>query len=132
MTFHEACHAVQNRAGTMVHCVLDEGHTGPHDYGDREKHTVEIGYILDEALAIYEERSKLYGDQWRKYGWRGCLYNARRKVERAWEHLWNRETERPTVHDDVDDLLDTINYCAMAIKSVREGNRDGKGGWWNV
>lgn len=107
--------------------------------------TEQLRGILDEAAVIYEQRDQQYGDQWKKYGYRGTLYNARRKIERAWETLWNaapvgqievttfEEAERHYAPDDmpdVDDLLDTINYCAMTIMEVRAGNRDGTGGWW--
>jgi len=86
--------------------------------------------ILNEAADIYERRDKQYGDQWKKYGWRGALYNARRKVERAWEQLWDHDPTVTLDDDPTDDLLDTINYCAMCIMEVRAGNRDGTGGWW--
>lgn len=102
--------------------------------------------VLARAAAIYAERERAYGGQWKKYGWRGAIYNARRKVERAFTTLWNAEpraevtfhpdettTQKPGVFADpidVDDLLDTINYCAMAIMQVEDGNRDGAGSWW--
>ncbi len=93
----------------------------------------DIRKVLDQAGDIYELRHPNYGDQWKKYGWRGALYNARRKVERAWAQLWNAAEPSPEYKEDmpgVDDLLDTINYCAMAILEVRNGNRDGTGKWW--
>lgn len=92
----------------------------------------ELRNILKEAGDIYAARHPHYGDQWRKYGWRGCLYSGRRKIERAWTQLWNKEPEYVKEGEvgGVDDLLDTINYCAMAVMEVRRGNRDGEGIWW--
>lgn len=101
--------------------------------------------VLDQAMAIYNQRDGSYGNQWKKYGWRGALFNARRKVERAWAIWWDavvdtaeisvwqekKPVRRVAVGElDVDDLLDTIMYCAMAVLEIRGGNRDGEGGWW--
>jgi hypothetical protein len=83
--------------------------------------------VMIEALNIYRERNRKYKDNWRRYGWRGCLYDLRRKVERAWDLLWNAED---TEQLDVDDLLDVINYAAITVRAVRELNRDGTGRWW--
>jgi hypothetical protein len=88
--------------------------------------------VFTRCLAIFRERNKQHKDSWRREGWRGCLFNLRRKVERAWDYLWGFD---PYLREglpeiDVDDLLDSINYAALAIIAVEEGNRDGKGGWW--
>ncbi len=96
--------------------------------------TERIRAILNEAADIYDDRHPHYGDQWRKYGWRGALYSARRKVERAWAQLWDAPAE--PVEDEeqgtngTDDVLDAIVYLAMAVLEAREGNRDGTGEWW--
>lgn len=96
------------------------------------EHVAELAAVLNEALAIYAERQKSYGQQWRKYGVKGALYSARRKIERAWAQLWDGPAESHPLAgvSGVDDLLDTINYAAMAILCVRSGNRDGEGAWW--
>jgi hypothetical protein len=98
-----------------------------------------------EALAVYKERNARYGDAWRRSGWRGTLTDLRRKIERAWSFLWSAEPRdvvevqawqdadpKPIDADpvDVDDLIDIINYAVFSIRAVREGNRDGYGGWW--
>lgn len=93
-----------------------------------------IRAILNEAADIYDARHPHYGDQWRKYGWRGALYSARRKVERAWAQLWDAPAE-PVDHmsegvNSTDDVLDAIVYLAMAVLEARQGNRDGHGEWW--
>jgi hypothetical protein len=101
--------------------------------------------VLMEALAVYKERNARYGDAWRRSGWRGTLTDLRRKIERAWSFLWSAEPRdvvevqawqdadpKPIDADpvDVDDLIDIINYAVFSIRAVREGNRDGYGGWW--
>lgn len=101
-------------------------------YGDDVSESVRSqGQVFLEALKIYQDRNEEYRDNWRRYGWRGCLYDLRRKVERAWDRLWsikpgdNDSWERPD-----DDLLDVINYAAITARAIQEGNRDGEGGWW--
>lgn len=95
--------------------------------------------ILSRAASIFAQRQEQYGDQWKQYGWRGCLYNARRKAERAWRTLWNAKPDMvevtafqdrephlvPGTMPDTDDLYDLINYAAMAIMAVADNNRDG-------
>ncbi len=105
----------------------------------------EQAQIFKEAMDIYRERNAKYGDAWRRSGWRGTLTDLRRKIERAWSFLWSAEphdkveitqmgSSEPEYADgdpvDVDDLFDIINYAAFSIRAVREGNRDGYGGWW--
>lgn len=87
----------------------------------------ETSEVLEEALGIYVDRFPKYRDNWRRYGWRGSLFNLRRKVERAWDLFWDAE-ENGT--EDVDDLLDVIVYAATTIRALREHNRDGEGNWW--
>lgn len=83
--------------------------------------------VLAEALYIYEGRYGKYGDLWRTYGWRGALFQARVGLRRAWHVLWNGS---PTEGHSVDDMLDTINYLALAVRAVREQNRDGRDEWF--
>lgn len=91
--------------------------------------------IFDEALIIYAERNVHYKDNWRRFGWRGCLFRLRERVERAWDGLWDADPDtmdeedetRPTTrHPIEDDLLDLINFAAFTIRAIREGNRDGE------
>jgi hypothetical protein len=81
--------------------------------------------IMDEALAIYTERNERYVDNWRRFGWRGCLFRLRERVERAWDELWDADPEG-ALHDD--DLVDLINFAAFTVRAIRERNRDGE--WW--
>ncbi len=101
--------------------------------------------VLEEALDVYIERHRQRGDLWRKYGWRGMLYDVRVCAERAWVRWFGAEPVTVDVrrfgdpepqhlnaaeHLHVDELLDVINYAAMGIRAIREGNRDGDN-WWH-
>jgi hypothetical protein len=91
-----------------------------------------IKAVLLEAHEIYVRRNAQHKDSWRREGLRGALFNLRRKVERAWDYLFNADFDFTESRDyDEDDLLDVINYAAIAVLAKREGNRDGKGTWWN-
>jgi hypothetical protein len=112
----------QNKEGTRITINVE---------GDPSDAVSQQASILGDALTIYAERNEKYKDNWRRYGWRGLLYDCRRKVERAWDALWNLRPEAVEVHADDDDLLDVVNYAALAVRAVRENNRDGEGGWWS-
>jgi hypothetical protein len=87
--------------------------------------------ILHKAMALMVERDEHYSDQWKKYGWRGAIFNLRRKAERAWSILFNKP-ELEVMATDEDDLLDIVNYAAMCIAMMREQNRDGVPEWWDI
>lgn len=84
------------------------------------------GKILAEAFNVHHQREKKYKSMFKRYGWRGCLFQARCSLERAWEVFWPARDDHAK-QENVDDLIDTINYCAMAIQEIRARNRDG---WW--
>lgn len=95
--------------------------------------------VLDMAMRVYAERNAKYGDAWRRSGWRGTLTDLRRKIERAWTFLWHAtpipkpdegEARIDVDPDHIDDLIDIINYAAFSVRAIKEGNRDGYGGWW--
>lgn len=86
--------------------------------------------VLVEALKVYSDRAAKYGSNWRRKGWRGALFGARLAIERAWDMLWSaapgRTISRGHPPHDVDDLIDAINYAAMAVRLVEVGARDGE------
>lgn len=98
--------------------------------------------IMERALAIMVERDPKYHDSWKNYGWRGAIFNMRRKAQRAWNLLFNHEvTHAPPVPPseaiqgkmpELDDLYDIINYATMAVQCIEDGNRDGTDGWWRT
>ena len=85
--------------------------------------------VFAEAMRIYAMRNTRYKDNWRRFGWRGCLFRVRERAERAWDDLfWAElpETDYSKFSEaHVDDLLDLINLAAFAVRAIREGNRDG-------
>lgn len=99
--------------------------------GDLPPHLAVHNEVLQQAFKMFKKRDESYADSWKVYGWRGALYNVRRKAERAWAQLWNLDTSSYQDSDE-DDLLDIINYAAMTIQCMREGNRNGTNGWWDV
>lgn len=103
----------------------------------------EQALVLSKALYVYEQRNQKYKDNWRRFGWRGCIFRLRERVERLWDHLWDAPPGEPidvtefsgeekhlrtTADQDIDDALDLINFAAFTVRAVREGNRDGS--WW--
>jgi hypothetical protein len=80
--------------------------------------------VMRRAVMIHVERNKLYHDNWRRFGWRGCLFRLRERTERAWDGLWDAPAQEPPL-EIVDDLLDLINFAAYTIRAIEEGNRDG-------
>lgn len=102
------------------------------DLGDGDTTEDRLAAIFAEAHGIFVKRNRQHQDSWKREGLRGCLFNLRRKVERAWDYLFNADfTVTPADDYDEDDMLDAINYAALAVLAKREGNRDGQGGWWN-
>ncbi len=105
-------------------------------FGDAEGQLLEHTRVLLAALQIHEQRREEYGDNWRRQGYRGSLFKLRLKVERVWDGLWGQITNReidtsqgnmqPTIDQKTDDLLDAINYAAMAWRLARVGDRDGE------
>lgn len=84
--------------------------------------------ILDHALRIYYIRNIHYKDNWRRFGWRGCLFRLRERTERAWDALWEQDSD--AVPEAVkDDLYDLINFAAFTLRAIEENNRDGE--WWS-
>jgi hypothetical protein len=86
---------------------------------------------LLEALEIYSDRNGRYKDNWRRFGWRGCIFRIRERAERAWDDLFYAEVpehiedHKRWADAKVDDLVDLINFSCFAIRAIREGNRDG-------
>lgn len=68
--------------------------------------------ILLRAQRIYESRFIKYKDvPIRAMGWRGCISEARKLIDR-WSALWLHDS----AERDPDDPLDLINYAVHAIR----------------
>lgn len=123
-------------AAIKARAVLDRAAYASNDprLGDEPEHPDspegQMESIFLEALEVFRKRNAVYHDAWKRSGWRGLMFDIRKKVERAWDALWDADPTPSGEPNDVDDLLDMINYAACAMRAIREGNRDGVGGWW--
>jgi hypothetical protein len=97
--------------------------TGDHD----TEAMWEQARVLQMALKIYSDRNIRYKDNFKRFGWRGCLFRLRERSERAWDDLWDADVDG-VLHTD--DLIDLINFAAFTVRSIQEKNRDGEGSWW--
>lgn len=99
----------------------DEGPPQLADLGPEDFMTKSIrghGNVLNEAQAVYAQRTAKRGELWRRMGMRGNLISMRICMERLWERYW---TVDPEADIDVDDALDLINFSVFLIRSLREG-----------
>jgi hypothetical protein len=98
-------------------------------YGYAETPIQEQVDILIKAIKIYGKRNETYKDNWRRFGWRGCVFRLRERAERAFDGLWDADHRYNSQSDSIraieDDLYDLINFAAFTIRAIRESNRDG-------
>lgn len=90
-----------------------------------------IKAVLEEAQKKFVSRNKEHKDSWKREGIKGCVYNVRRKAERAWDVLWNADHDVDEEFKDFpsrDDLIDLINYSALTILAVEYKEQ---GDWWS-
>jgi hypothetical protein len=79
--------------------------------------------VFVEALRVFEERNKVYNDNWKRQGYRGGLFKLRLKVERIWDTWWSG---LPSAERSTDDILDAMNSAAFMYRSIKDGDRDGE------
>jgi hypothetical protein len=75
--------------------------------------------VLLEVFELYLERNGRYNDEWRVTGWRGALFELRKKVSRVWRVFWKGTGSKPE-HILYDDALDAINFIVFFIRLHRE------------
>jgi hypothetical protein len=122
----EGAEFIPSMGGILDDIPEDEGHA---------LHLRRHKEIMERALNIMVERDPKYHDSWKNYGWRGAIFNMRRKAERVWHLMFNldpNDLNTDTMHRDVDDLYDIINYATMAVQCIEDANRDGTDGWWKA
>lgn len=90
--------------------------------------TVEQFMTMMECVVIHHERSRKYGQAWRKYGALNNLLRLASKVERLIEQFWRSRFSdgAPAIdlhNPDLDDAYDAVNYAVFMI-------RQGKAGQW--
>lgn len=81
--------------------------------------------IMLEALTIYDERSRMYGDQWKGSGAEDNLGNALRKVKRQRHQLGGNLEVSALRKGGDDDAIDAVNYLVFFIRNLRAGNVSG-------
>lgn len=86
------------------------------------------GKVFLEALSVYQERNKMYNDNWKPMGLKGMLFRIRERTERCWDMVFRKNTklDKKAMRDD---LIDQINFCAFAVRAIDEDNMDGE--WFN-
>lgn len=75
--------------------------------------------VFMEAYMIFRERNGRYNDEWRVTGWKGALFELRKKVSRVWRVFWKGTATKPD-HLLYDDALDAINFIVFFIRLHRE------------
>lgn len=86
-----------------------------------ETASLDHNYVLGQALAIYNERSQMYGDAWRRYGALNNLIRAATKLERLVAMFWHGSEGPPLEELSVDDAYDAINYLVFFIIQAKKG-----------
>ncbi len=90
--------------------------------------SVEQLAVLMEAFAIFQERNGRYRDEWRRTGWRGALFETRKKVSRVWQCFWTgASTKDPAML--YDDVFDAINFMIFFVRLHRDGGDADWGEW---
>lgn len=76
------------------------------------------------AFETYAERNARHADTWKDSGWRGALFDIRKKIDR----LWNEYMVSDTPPNDLDSAMDAINYLAFFVRA-RETGVEGTWRW---
>jgi hypothetical protein len=64
------------------------------------------------SIRIMVDRHSLRGSMWMESGWRGALYEARKKLGRLWLSWWNGDKT------DTDSAADLLNFVGFFIRAV--------------
>lgn len=81
--------------------------------------------VFAVALDIHDQRSKKYGDLWKKYGALGNIFHMASKQSRLMTSFWHGKADLndpKIVSDALDDAYDLLNYTAFFIRCVEDGN----------
>ncbi len=69
------------------------------------------------AFRIFANRSARHTETWKDSGWRGALFDIRKKVDR----LWNEFMVQPYPPEDFDSAYDAINFLGFFIRAREYG-----------
>lgn len=94
---------------------------GPADGEYREQ-----AMVFAEAFLIFIQRTDRHGSSWKQSGWRGALFDSRKKMDRLWQEFMINEEPPP----DLDSALDLLNFVAFFVRG-RANNIEGTWGWRN-
>ena len=67
------------------------------------------------AVAVMCDRAPLRGSIWRQSGWRGSLFEARKKMHRLWYSWWEGDGA------DYDSAIDLLNFTGFAMRARQQG-----------
>ena len=87
-------------------------HVRPEEVSDDAVYQLTDAFM--PAIGIMVERGQLRGELWRQSGWRGALYEARKKLERLWRSWWTGD------RTDQDSALDLLNFTGFFIRASME------------
>lgn len=83
--------------------------------------------VLLGAFEKFVQRNERYKDVWRESGWKGSLFDMRKKLTRIWRVFWRSEPEQQ-IDLECDDAYDLINFTAFFIRNVKDDNQWGQWG----
>jgi hypothetical protein len=89
---------------------------------EKTETNIEQMKVMLEAFGIFMVRNSRYVDEWKRTGWRGMLFEARKKISRVWQVFWNGRQEK-VGDSQYDDVFDAINYMVFFIRQHREKGR---------
>lgn len=61
-----------------------------------------------------------YREVWKRFGWRGALYESRKNIERLWNSWWLAEPS------STDPAVDLLNYTGFFLRAVEDLNEWGE------
>jgi len=94
----------------------------------KEENQIRFSNVLDDAKRIRWEKYQQYGDCYSALGSIGLIARISDKISRIvniYKNKFNKEKIDFSAESVRDNLIDIINYCAMAIMVIEE-EQDGK------
>lgn len=107
-------------------CADLNGYDGAHPKDELHETEVQQAMILIEALVVMRSRQQGYKDCWKDSGWRGCLFDLRKKAERAWNEFWFGGADKNEYTSKGDSAIDVINYACFFLRQWRAKDEHGK------
>lgn len=112
---HESLRAIAERLLADLN-----GYDGIYSGDHAEETEVQQAMVFLEALCTMRGRQQGYKDVWRLSGWRGMLFDVKKKAERLWFQYWFGGGA-----EHCDSGIDIINYAAFFVRQFRAGDEHG-------